>query len=230
MKSFFEFYQKLKTINEQDTMVPPNLGLNAAAPGGMMPPPAGGPQMGGVPGAPPAPMQQQTGFDMGSEMSSLNQDAATAPEEGDRSQLSPPEGEVNVDSAFQALDSVRKFLKDFQVDDSDDDKERSLGSLKDMIDAAIQQMSEITGVQPPESTEDEGDASVGSNQIATTPDQLEPGTETPYGATDASVPGMGNNFPSNGSGSGDMGGNMDGGSSPATTGPGSLGFGGAFAG
>jgi hypothetical protein len=229
MKSFFEFYQKLKTINEQDTMVPPNLGLNAAAPAGGMPDPSAGPQMGGAPGAPPPPTQQ-TGMDMSGEMSAMDQDTSTAPEEGDRSQLAPPEGELSVDSAFQALDSVRKFLKDFQVDDGDEDKERSLGSLKEMIDAAIQQMSEITGVQPPDSADDEGDASVASNEIPTTPDQIPPGAETPYGGTFGDAAGGGNMFPSNGSGSGDMGGNMDGGSNPATTGPGSLGFGGAFAG
>ena len=217
MKSFYEFYQKIRQFNEDDTMVPPNMGLGAQGPAGMMPPPGGAPQMGGAPGMAP------TGFNMGQEVGTMQQDDSGGGNEG-RTQTAPPEGDSNVSDYYGNIEAMLKFVNDFQTEDKD-----LKDALLSALDTVKENLASLTGTQPPENPDnEEGDASVGSNEIPTTPDQIPPGTQTPYGGSFGDS--AGNQFPSNGSGSGDMGGNMDGGSNASTTGPGSLGFGGMWAG
>lgn len=220
MKSFFEFYDllKKKKMNEQDgtnTMAPPNMGMGAAPPGGMMTPadPAGG-------GMDMSGMNMPTG-DMGDE-------GATAPEEGkapDRNQTAPPEG-MTIEEIYPMVQDIINFVTKQKVDGDEEKQQIVEEDLLPQLNAIKNNLARLTGKQPPDDKEGESDASAASNEIPTSPDEIPPGTETAYGGTFGDAAGGGNMFPSNGSGSGDMGGNMAGGSTPGTTGPGALGFGG----
>ena len=97
MKSFFEFYDllKKKKMNEQDgtnTMAPPNMGMGAAPPGGMMTPadPAGG-------GMDMSGMNMPTG-DMGDEGAMAPEELSPSPTNSETPQtgssLPPTQGET----------------------------------------------------------------------------------------------------------------------------------------
>jgi hypothetical protein len=229
MKSFFEFYDKLKSkrLNEQDAMVPPNMGMGQAPPGGQMPS-AGGMDSMGAPGqvAGQQGMNLDAPQDMGG-MDQLDADQDEGKEDSD-SQTAPPEGEATAESLYPTIDTLIKFVKDYSVGD-DDDKDQKREELLSQLDAIKNNIADLTGVQPPSGPSDEeSDDSVGANQIDASADEIPPGKQTAYGgefgdqAGGASMPNM--------DGTGNMYGNMDGGSNPATTGGGALGFGGAFAG
>lgn len=226
MKSFFEFYDLLKQrrMNEQDgtnTMTDPNMGMNAAAPAGTMTPTDQG-------GAAPA----MGGMDM--PMGDMGEEGAVAPEEGkekpERDQLAPPEGDMpQPEELFSMIDKIKSFVTDYDIGD-DEDKDSAKQEIDSQLEALKNNLVKITGVQPADDKDGEDDQSVASNEIPSSPDEIPPGTETAYGGTFGDAAGGGNMFPSNGGGSGDMGGPMAGGSTPGTTGPGALGFGGFSAG
>lgn len=116
MKSFFEFYQVLKSkqLLEQDMGVPAAPQVGGAAPdfsanpmaGGMPPAPVGltPPMQAG--GMPPAPVPQGANADMA---------APTAPTGDEQSNVAPSEGELDTESLDQAVETIRNMIPNLET-------------------------------------------------------------------------------------------------------------------
>jgi hypothetical protein len=148
----------------------------------------------------------------------------------DRNQTAPPAHEMSDDNFIPMLNSLIKYAKKMEVDEEKDDKRSEVLS---QLRAAMQNFADMTGqAAPDEDGEDEDGDSPDQNAMPASADMIPPGQQTAYGGEFGNAAGGGgNNFPSAGGGSGDLGfGTMAGGSSPSVTGPGMGGFGGGAAG
>lgn len=167
MKSFYEFYEKLKQkkqLNEQDAMVQPNLGMPATMPS--MAPPAN--QM-NTPAA-SADMNlanQQQAPEMGL-------DDADSGDKGIQPNTAPPEGGVTADTVYPMMDQIVEFINKVLESAGDDDEKKELGEgLLQKIDAIKNDLISFTGVQPPDSGDEETADEMGGQQ----PDQSGTGIE-----------------------------------------------------
>lgn len=188
MKSFFEFYEKLKSnrlTEAADAMVPPNTGMGAAAGTAMTPAPSmagggmGAPQDMNL-GAPPA------------------EDAAAAPEAGDadvQRQTAAPEGEVDAAGIYGLMDQMKEFLDRFATED-DDEKAELKDDLTQKLDAIKNDFISLTGVEPPKeekAPEEETGDEMGGAQPADTGaglEQMTPAEAEGGGAPEGGMPGM----------------------------------------
>lgn len=227
MKSFFEFYQKLKDkqINEQDQG---GMNLNApapAAPGGM----GMGAGQGGTPAAPAFPSMvgqpgaNQAGVlgqDMDLDMGAENQQGQEGDDRISR-QTDENIGEQDADTLMQNLQDLLKFVKNYGVGD-DQEKSSKKDELQKQLEAVMENLGQLTGTSVPGSDEQE-EGEMGGEQEE---DGSMPEAPTANMGGGGASPLGGNQFPSEGGGTGDMGGNMAGGSAPAAQGGGMGGMGG----
>ena len=146
----------------------------------------------------------------------------------DRNQTAPPAHEMSDDNFIPMLNSLIKYAKKMEVDEEKDDKHSEVLS---QLRAAMQNFADMTGQAAPDEDGEDGDEDGGENSpdknaMSASPDMIPPGGQTPYGGEFGNpAGGGGNQFPSAGGGSGDLGyGTMAGGSSPSVTGPGMQGM------
>lgn len=186
MKSFFEFYEKLKhkTLSEvADAMVPPNTGMGAAAGTAMSPMPDMGAMGMGAPGdmnlggAP-------TGAAVGGE----------APTGDIQPQTAAPEGEVDAAGIYGFMDQMKEFLDRFATEE-DDEKAELKDDLIQKLDAIKNDFISLTGVEPPkaEKEEDGAEDEMGGQQPAEGGaglEQMTPSEAEGGGAPAGGMPGM----------------------------------------
>ena len=159
MKSFYEFYEKLKQkkqLHEQDAMVQPNLGMPASMPS--MAPPSN--QMGTA----------SAGMNLANQQPAPEMDMQDT-ESGDKGiqpNTAPPEGGVTADTVYPMMDQIVEFVNKVLESAGDDDEKKELGEgLLQKLDAIKNDLISFTGVQPPDAQEDDGSDEMGGQQ----PDQ-----------------------------------------------------------
>lgn len=147
MKSFFEFYEKLKNnkLNEQaDAMVPPKTGMGAQAGAAMMP----APDMGATGAA----------GDMNLDMPPADPAADAEPAAGGdiQKQTAPAEGEIDADGIYPLLDQMLEFLNRFATEE-DDEKAELKDGLTQKLEAIKNDFISLTGVEPAKKEEEAAD-------------------------------------------------------------------------
>jgi hypothetical protein len=214
MKSFFEFYEKLKSkkLNENMGMQMPGQPM-MAPPGGNM----GAPQMGG--GMAPPPMGgDMAAPDMGGgdmDMSSGEAETDAAPNATQRNTSAPEGDSKKPEEIYDMLDQISNFIKNAAGKDGEEEVDPQLKSeMESTLDSLKANLETLTGISAPSSSED-GAEEMGAEQPDekgvgiddASPQELDAG-----GAPSGGAPAGGNLFPSQAGGSGDMG--MGGGSAP----------------
>jgi hypothetical protein len=162
MKSFFEFYQVLKTkqLLEQDMgMAPTAPQVGAAAPdfsANQMAPaaptaPAAAPQAGGMPPAPQAGGQ-----------ANMDVDPSVASPTGDeQSNVAPSEGELDTEQLDASIETIRSMIPNLKSQDEDAGAniEEVLNQLSNLLNSALGRNEEPQGEEGQEGQEGEAPAS-----------------------------------------------------------------------
>jgi hypothetical protein len=210
MKSFFEFYEKLKAkkINEDFGGMPqnPNMMPPPGGAGGMAPPSMGGmqasPDMGGGmdQNAPP----EDTGYE----------DDMSAPDKSQKNTAAPEGESLKAEEIYGMLDQISDFINRAQGKDDEDADQNLKSEMEATLDSLRSNIEAMTGVAAPSTSED-GSEEMGAEQ----PDEKGVGIDDASseemqagGAPNPGAPAGGNLFPSQAGGSGDAG--MGGGSAP----------------
>ena len=151
MKSFYEFYNKLQKINEE------NQGLNPAV-------------VDSNPSAPQADMGMDMKADKGTEMDmqAPSQDVPmltdkTKEGDNDESNLSPPEGKINYKFINKNLKHISKYISKFKNLDQEkgEQLEQLIGQIKNLVNS----------FEEPSSEEESGEEETSSEEpVSTSPD------------------------------------------------------------
>lgn len=221
MKSFFEFYNHLKDrklreqadSNAPAAPAPMSLNMGGSAPASS---PSNSPATGGAGANQPGVIGQDMDLDMSGQTEG----------DGMTKQTDEPVGEQDPSQMMDSLKQLSQFVKNFGVGD-DQQKTDKKNELTKQIQAVMENLGILTGSQVP-SEDDQSEGEIGGSQ----PDSSsEDGGLPNAGPSDMGAgnsPPLGGNAPSSAAGTGDMGGNMAGGSSPNAQAGGMGGTGGGF--